>query len=76
MRLRKEPAMAWKDHRESGEAVRTIRDWGFMKSKDRDDGGIDIIYGDEGGDTGDSRQHGHHGEDGSGVPDTRNRPPS
>ena len=68
--------MGWKDHKESGEEVRSIRDWGFMKSKDRDDGGKEIIYDSEPRDTAAESKHGHYGEDANGESDSRNRSPS
>ena len=61
--------MAWKTHTESGSAVRTIREWDFMKSREREGGGIEIVYGDR------NQKHGHYGEDANGVTDTRSRPP-
>lgn len=36
-------------HQESGEAVRSIRDWDWMTSRETDDGGVSISYGDENG---------------------------
>ena len=35
-------------HQEGGEAVRSIRDWGWMTSKEDDDGNLSISYGDAG----------------------------
>lgn len=67
--------MGWRKHNESGEEVRSIRTWGFMKIKDRDEGGSEILYGDKGGDSANNRQHGHYGEDKDGNSDPRNRPP-
>jgi hypothetical protein len=72
--MRKDSAMPWKKHEESGEEVRSIRDWPFMKSKDRDGGGIEIIYGGN-LDTSEQKNHGHYGEDGNGNPDPANRSP-
>ncbi len=65
----------WKNHKEEGDSVRSIREWDWIKSKDRKDGGKEILYGNHGGDKNNQKQHGHYGEDGSGNPDSRNRPP-
>ena len=51
--------MPWKEHRESGEAVRSIRDWGWMQDNTRDDGKYELSYGDSG-------TKGHHVENADG----------
>lgn len=64
----------FEDHEESGPAVRTIRDWpALFKSRERDDGGIEILYGDQ--PDSDHYKHGHYGEDANGVTDDRSREP-
>lgn len=64
-----------KPHKEEGDSVRSIREWDLMKSKDRKDGSKEIIYDYEKRDKDGEKKHGHYGEDGSGNPDPRNRPP-